>query len=122
VRHREHERRLHLNRHSRGRRKENRQQTLANWLQNPDAKAQQFRDMVEMLDHDAKVFGHDLRFGYWPRGPQKLLIWELRDGAIMKAVFAGGTDDLVTSVLGELYDDGMFIPEVATELQDRPRS
>ena len=120
VQYREHDRQKKLTRHSRGRRKEDRTQTLVNQQRNPDTLARQTRDLVEALNHDCIAFKHDLRFGHWHPGPfrDSILIWELREGAIMDAVFRDtpSPDDLVVGVLADLYDDGMFHPEVAKEM------
>ena len=44
-------------------------------------------------------------------------MWELREGAVLDAVFRPPTpDDQVAVVLAELYDDGMFDPAVAKEM------
>ena len=120
VRYRAHDRQKKLTRHSRGRRKEDRTQTLVNQLRNPDTLATQTRDLVEALNHDAIVFGHDLRLAsHWHPGQHRdqVLVWELREGAVLDAVFRLPTpDDQVAVVLAELYDDGMFDPAVAKEM------
>jgi hypothetical protein len=119
VRQRAHDKQTKQRRHSRGRRKEDRTQTLVNQARNPDTLAVQTQRTVEALNHDALTFGHDLRFGHWHPGPfrDQILVWELREGAVMDAVFGRRSeDDLVVAVLGELYDDAMFNPEVAKEM------
>ena len=119
VQYREHERKKKLNRHSRGRRKEDRTQTLVNQLRNPDTIAEQTQRTVEALNHDALAFAHDLRFGHWHPGPfrDQILVYELREGAVMDAVFRNAhADDLVAGTLADLYDDGMLHPEVAKEM------